>query len=67
MNNWPPRAIRGAFFAVIGICAFQVQPILMQVTKGSPFWHGLSQAGMSIIGVLGVTVGGYYLVTRYRK
>jgi len=59
MNNWSPRTLRGAFFIVVGICAFKVQPILMQATEGSRFWHGISQAGMSVIGILGLAIGGY--------
>lgn len=67
MNNWSPRTIRGAIFFGAGICAFQVQPFLTKALEGSLFWSGLSQAGLSLIGLLGMAVGGYLLATRYNK
>ena len=67
MNSLSPRTLRGIFFIVVGICAFKAQAPLMQALAGSLFWHGLAQAGMSLLGLLGSSVGAYYLATRDKK
>ncbi|MES2300087.1 MAG: hypothetical protein V4582_23825 [Pseudomonadota bacterium] len=68
MNDWSPRTIRGALFFGGGICAIQGQPFLTQeLHKFSAFWAAVSQAGLSLVGLVCVIVGGYYLATRYKK
>lgn len=67
MKDWSPRTIRGAIFFGVGICAIQVQPAITQALSGSLALQGLSQAGLSLIGLLGMIIGGYYLATRYKK
>jgi hypothetical protein len=67
MKDWSPRTIRGALFFGIGVCVLQAQPLLTRALANSLFLSGLSQAGLSLIGLVCVIVGGYYLATRYKE
>lgn len=64
---WTPRAVRGAIFLGVGACAFKLQPLLTQVLSESLFWSGLSQAGLSLVGLVCVCMGLYFLATRYKS
>lgn len=67
MNNWSPRKISGATFAGVGALALLMQPAVTQALASSRFWAGLSQAGLSAIGLGGVLIGLYRLATSEKK
>ncbi|WP_150130896.1 hypothetical protein [Janthinobacterium sp. LM6] len=67
MNNWSPRTVRGLIFFGIGMCAFKLQPVMTAALVSSLFWSGLSQAGLSLVGMVSLAVGVYFLATRYKK
>jgi len=64
---WTPRAVRGAIFLAVGAIAFKLEPLLTQVLIQSLFWTGLSQAGLSLMGLISVCSGMYFLATRYKN
>lgn len=64
---WTPRAVRGAIFLGVGAFAFKLQPLLTQALSESLFWKGLSEAGLSLVGLVCVCTGLYLLATRYKN
>jgi hypothetical protein len=64
---WTPRAVRGAIFLTVGAFAFKLEPLLTQALSQSLFWTGLSQAGLSLTGLICVCTGVYLLATRYKN
>ncbi|HEX4927681.1 MAG TPA: hypothetical protein VFV74_06750, partial [Burkholderiales bacterium] len=66
-KDWTPRQTSAAILAGVGVCALLVQPSITHMLAGSRFWAGLSQAGLSAIGLACILIGLYRFATQGKK
>lgn len=68
MNNWTPRQKSGAILAGFGACAVIINSPVMNAIAGAPeFVVGLVQVVLGVVGLGGMAVGLYRMVTKDKK
>ena len=67
MKDWTPRRTSAAILAGVGACALLVQPTITHMLAGYRFWAGLSEAGLSAVGLAALLIGSYRFATKWRE